>query len=301
MKKCSLVCWFLIALADMPAHAAKLKPETAAAFERYIRATEAQMADDAGHGKFLFIDRLPDLRRKEIYAQLQQGQVYIEQLHTQEDGRPIHVPNGLIHDWAGVIFIPKATLSETIALLQDYDRHQTIYKPDIRKSKLIKQNGNESEISLQFFSKSLVTVVLNADFAVSNTQFGSTEYQSAVRSTRIVEVANPGEPEEHELPVGNDHGYTWRLDIYWRVEEKNGGVYVQNESVALSRAVPLIFAWLIDPLIKSIPRNILFHLLDDTRKAVLSRESRSAEGRSPRAAVPSIISSSLSALNSSKP
>lgn len=60
----------------------------------------------------------------------------------------------------------------------------------------------------------------------------------------------------------------WRLDSYWRVEEKDGGVYVQNETVALSRTVPAILAWLVNPLLKSVPRTILAHLLTDTRNAV---------------------------------
>lgn len=266
----------------MPAHAAKLKPETAAAFERYIRVTEARMNADAQRGEFLIIDQLPDARRRKAYEQLQRGQVYIEELHTrEEDGRPTHIPSGLIHDWAGVIFIPKATLSETVAVLQDYDNHQNIYKPNIRKSKLIERNGNEFKVLLQFFNKSPVTVVVNADFDVG-AQFGTFGYESTSCSTRIAEVANLGRPDEHERPVGNDHGYLWRLCTYWHIEEKDGGVYVQNESIALSRTVPVIFAWLINPLIKSIPRNFLAHLLEGTREAVLNHETPKG-GKAPQA------------------
>lgn len=60
-KKLSVVCWFLVALVNVPAHAAKLKPETAAAFDRHIRATEARMDDDVRHNKFLIVDGLPEL------------------------------------------------------------------------------------------------------------------------------------------------------------------------------------------------------------------------------------------------
>jgi hypothetical protein len=69
----------------------------------------------------------------------------------------------------------------------------------------------------------------------------------------------------------------WRFNTYWRVEEKDGGVYVQNESVALSRTVPAILAWLVNPLVKSIPRNIVLHLLADTRTAVLKAEVSSEQ------------------------
>jgi hypothetical protein len=167
------------------------------------------------------------------------------------------------------MFIPKGTISETLAVLNDYNNEPEIYKPEIRRAKLIEQKGNQSKIYLRFYSKSIVTVVLDAYFDVVNTQVGSARVQSASRSTRIVEVENPGDPNEHERAAGNDHGYMWRLNSYWRIEEKEGGVYIQNESITLTRTVPALLAWLIDPLTKSIPRGVLLDMLTDTQKAVL--------------------------------
>ncbi len=266
-----LVPSFLIltGLAGTSARAEQLKPETAAAFEHYIAVTEARMDDDLRLNKFLVMDRLPDLQRKEAYDQLQHGQIYIEELHTLDGRQPIHIPAGLIHHWAGVIFIPKATLSEANAVLNDFENEPEIYKPEIRRAKLIKQNRNQSKIYLQFYKKSIVTVVLNAYFDVSETQLGNTRMQSVSRSTRVVEVVNWDGPDEHERTDGNDHGYMWRLNSYWRIEEKDGGVYVQNESITLTRTVPPLLAWLINPLTKSIPRDVLLHMLTDTRNAVM--------------------------------
>jgi hypothetical protein len=212
--------------------------------------------------------------RDEAYQQLRQGHIYIQRLHSREDDREIPIPGGIIHHWSGVIFIPGATLGEVFAVLQDYDRHQDIYKPDVRRSKLVERDGNQAKIYLQLFNKSIVTVVLNADFDVADTDFGPTRRQTVSRSTRIAEVVSPGNPNEHERPVGHDHGYMWRLDSYWRVEEKDGGVYVQNESVALTRTVPAILAWLVNPLLESIPRGILIHLLQDTRNAVMKTRTQ---------------------------
>ena len=77
---------------------------------------------------------------------------------------------------------------------------------------------------------------------------------------------NPGSTNEYERRDPDSHGYLWRFNNYWRIEEKDGGVYVQNESVTLSRTFPEVLAWLINPLIKNIPRNILLNLLTDTRE-----------------------------------
>ena len=278
-QKTTVVLWILSGLLVNSAHATDLKPETVAAFDRYIAVTEAQMNDDADGNQFLIVDRLPDLQRQNAYDQLHRNQVYIEELHTQEDHHPISVPNGLIHHWAGVIFIPKATLSETIAVLRDYDNQTNIYKPDLRKAKLISQTGGDSKIFEQFYSKSIITVVLNAYFDVAVTQLGRNRSQSVSRSTRIAEVVNFGTPDEHERTDGKDHGYMWRLNSYWRIEEMDGGVYIQNESITLSRTVPAMLAWLVNPLIKSIPRDVLSHTLTNTQKAVqMSAKAPSEEG-----------------------
>jgi hypothetical protein len=250
------------------AWANELKPETSAAFDRYARVTETQRDQETRDGHFLAVDGLPDAQRREAYDQLQHGQVFIQELHILEDHLPIRIPGGMIHHWSGLIFIPKATVSEVNAVLQDYQNEASIYQPEIRKANLIEQHGNKSRILLQMYTKSIITVVLDGYFEVIETPIGNTRMESASRSTRIAEVVNPGAPDEHESAEGDDHGYMWRLNSYWRLEEKDGGVYVQNESITLTRSVPVLLAWLINPLTKSIPRDVIIHMLTDTQKAV---------------------------------
>jgi len=115
-----IACWTLATLAVIPATATELKPETATAFSQYIRATEARMEDDARKDQFLIIDRLPEQRR--VVRRLQQGDVYIEPLLTNENNHSLRVPNGLVHHWAGVIFIPHATLVQVLAVLMALTR-----------------------------------------------------------------------------------------------------------------------------------------------------------------------------------
>ena len=263
-----LAVWAVAGLFVPPLDSAELKTETVAAFDRYIRATEERMAEDSCSDRFLIMNRLPDALRQETYRQLRQGQLYVEQLHATEDGRSIEIPGGLVHHWVGVVFIPRASLSQTVALLQDYDHYANVYKPEVRRSKLVERNDNEFKIYLQFYQKSIVTVVINATFDVHFGMCGPMRALSRSYSTRIAEVENPGRPDERELPVGNDHGYVWRLYNYSRVEEQDGGVYLQMESVGLSRRIPWMFAWLINPLTNSIPRDVLSNLLNATRKAV---------------------------------
>lgn len=276
-----VAAWLAAGLLAAPAQAAELKPVTVAAFDRYVRASEERMRGGLKDGHFLYVDGLPEAERQEAYAELRRGGIWIIPLHAEENGVPISVPSGLVHDWLGAIFVPGATLAETLAVLQDYDHHSVIYKPAIRKSRLLEHDDNGYKIYLQLYRKSLVTVMINANFDVKSASLGPTRAMSASYSTRIAEVEDWGTPEEHELPVGNDHGYLWRLDNYWRVEQRDGGVYVQVESIALSRRVPALFAWLINPLIRSIPRAILSELLTATRKAVLQAKSPPGKPASP--------------------
>jgi hypothetical protein len=37
--------------------------------------------------------------------------------------------------------------------------------------------------------------------------------------------------------VGDDAGYLWRLNAYWRFTERDGGVVVECETVGLSRSL----------------------------------------------------------------
>src|SRR6202021_4158207 len=100
----------LLSVGGMAARATELKPDTATAFDRYVYAMEARMDEDTGRDQFLVVDRLPDARRTEAYEQLKNGQVYIEAMSAREGDRPIKTPSGLINLWAGVIFLPRATL-----------------------------------------------------------------------------------------------------------------------------------------------------------------------------------------------
>jgi hypothetical protein len=255
-------------LYGVSARATELKPDTAAAFDRYVRLTESKMESDLQSNRFLVVDQLPVAQSKEAYEQLRHGQLFIQEMNTMDGYLPIHIPNGLIHHWVGVTFIPKATLRDVNSVLQDYANEPKIYQPEIRRAKLIEQNGNKSKVYLQFFSKSIITVVLDGYFDVTLISIDKTRSESISHSTHIAEVANPGSADEHVRTDGGDHGYMWRLNSYWRIEEKDGGVYVQNESITLTRTVPVMLAWIANPLIKSLPRDVLAHMLNDTQDAV---------------------------------
>lgn len=124
-KTAGALLWFgmLVCLAVPTVEAAELKRETAMAFDRYVGASEGRMRAELQSGTFLFIDEAPENRRAESYIQLRGGQILVQQVNTKAEGHPMEVPNGLIHDWIGVLFIPNITLVQTIAVVQDFNNY----------------------------------------------------------------------------------------------------------------------------------------------------------------------------------
>jgi hypothetical protein len=80
---------------------------------------------------------------------------------------------------------------------------------------------------------------------------------SISRSSRIAELGD------------EDHGFLWRLNTYWTYEERDGGVYLQIETVSLSRSVPKGLGWLIGPYVESIPRDSIEFTLQCARNALV--------------------------------
>jgi hypothetical protein len=259
---------------------ADLKPETLAAFSRYVKITEARTAAElARPGAFLYLDGLPEPKHSKALGTVRRGEVYMEQLFARDaSGELIEAPNGLIHDWLGAVFIPGATLRQVLDLAEDYDHHQDIYKPEVVRSRLIQHEGNDYKIYYRLKKKKVITVTLNTNHDVRYFPVDSTHCHSQSASTRIAEVVDADQPDEHEKPVGQDSGFLWRMNSYWRFEEKDGGVYVEVESVSLTRDIPTGLGWLIKPFVTSIPRESLLMTLGSTRSAVEARIQRKSGG-----------------------
>ncbi len=249
---------------------AQLKPHTVAAFDRYVRLTEARMEGELSDQRgFLFIDALDDTARRLKLAELRRGGLVIESLETLDGGRPVDIPDGLVHHWVGIVFVPGVTVGRAVEVMQDYDRHDEIFKPAMAHSALISRTGDDTfRVSYRYYMKKVIAVTLNSEHEARFVRPSPTRAYSRVVSTRIVEVENPGTPSEREKPVGNDGGFLWRINSYWRFLERDGGVYVQCESISLTRKIPAGFGWLIGPFVTSIPRESLTFTLETTRKAL---------------------------------
>jgi hypothetical protein len=213
-----------------------------------------------GNGPFLWSDlnaeRIQQVRSGHIVAQLWSGK------------GPVKVPNGLIHDWIGAVFVSGTTVEDALALVQDYDNHKFIYKPEVIDSTLTSHRGNHFKIRLRLLKKKVVTVVLDTDHDVHYLSLDRTRWFCRSHTTRIAEVENAGTPEEKLLPPDTGHGFLWRLYSYWRFQEKTNGVYIECRAISLTRDVPFGLGWVIEPIVQNLPKESLIHTLEATRQAL---------------------------------
>jgi hypothetical protein len=168
----------------------------------------------------------------------------------------------------GIVFIPGTTLKKTLALQQDYDHHAQYYAPSVTRSKLVSRKGDDFKIYYRVKQKKVITVVMDTDYDVLYEAVSPTRERSRSYSTRIQEIEDPGEKTEKAKPVDDGNGFMWRLYSYWRMEERDGGVYVQCEAVSLSRDIPTGLGWMIKGFVESVPRESLMFTLGKTREAL---------------------------------
>ena len=177
---------------------------------------------------------------------------------------------------------------QALALVQNYDNHKNIYKPEVIDSKLISHEGNDYRIFLRLLKKKVITVVLDTDHDVHYSALDEKRWQCRSFTTRIAEVEEAGTPKEKVLEPDTGYGFLWRLYSYWKFEEKKGGVnapgerrvaahggdgvYIECRAISLTRDIPLGLGWIIEPIIRKLPQESLIHTLEATRNALVAAE-----------------------------
>jgi hypothetical protein len=251
-------------------NAADLKPETIAAYKHYLQITEANIDVDLARGEpYLWIDSLPAPTRAADYAELRKGNPVIERLETLEHGKTISIPGGLVHHWIGTVFIPGATLAQTLDFMEDYNHKQDYFHPDIQRSKILRRDDDDFLVNLRFYKKKVITTVIDTDHQVHYHLVDPTHAWSRSHTTRIQEVENSGEATERLERQGHDRGFLWSMDTYWRFQEKDGGTYVECQSLSLTRDIPTGLGWMVGPFVTSVPRESLTFTLVTVRSAEL--------------------------------
>jgi len=196
---------------------------------------------------------------------VQSGELDVE---PETDPNPRHIGKSLIHDWSGAMFVKGASVADVLRVLQDFNNHKTIYSPEAVDSRLISRDGDEYRSYLRLRKKKVITVILNTEYVTRFVRPSEKRAYSFVRSTRVAELDDSGGATEKEKPPGTGSGFLWRLNSYWNLEERDGGVYVECRAVSLTRDIPTGLGVIVGPMVNGLPRESLEATLANTRRAI---------------------------------
>ena len=251
-------------LAPATSRGAELKDKTLKTWDAYVQTIDAQTQGRI-QGSFLWVDEDPDR-----VARVRAGKILVSPVGEKN---PKPVPSGLIHDWIGAAFIPNARLSDVLSAVRDYDRYKEFYKPTVVDARSLGTDGGCDKYSMRLVNNETVAeTAFDSEYEACYLRLDELRWYSNAHTTRVQEIRHYGRPDEQELPPDQGSGYVWRLYSVARFQERDGGVYIELEAVALSRDIPVGVRWLVDPIVRRVSRNTLLISLQQMEQAVRTTE-----------------------------
>ena len=197
-----------------------------------------------------------------------QGEVVIDKL-TPDRGE---VPGGMLHDWRGTAFVKGAKAADFERLMKNISGYTQMYSPEVVRARVVAPQSrtvpDHFTAEMRVKQKHMLTVVLDTMYDVTYGRLDGRHGYSTSRSTKISEIENADTEKERVLSPDREHGFLWRLNTYWSYEERDGGLYMQLESISLTRGIPPGLGWAIGPFVESVPRESLEFTLRNTCKAL---------------------------------
>ena len=204
------------------------QPETVAAWERYVAATEKRLERSGA----TLAPRASDA--------------------IAATGESVPVPSGTISDWRGAVFIPAMTLDRLLYGLQNPGTPPP--QEDVVSSRVIARGADSLRVGIRLVRHAIVTVSYDTEHEMRFHRVTPTVATARSVATRIEQID------------GGDHGFLWRLHSYWRYEETGGGVLVELRSLTLSRNVPALVRPIAGPLVTRIARESMVRTLEALRR-----------------------------------
>ena len=222
-------------------------PDALKGWESYVATVEARYRSVSGEPFFAL-----DTRKLNGWRQrAQSGGIPMVEVE------PPGVSDAKMHHWAGAVFVPRTTVDAVIKQMQQGAGRESEHYAEVKASRLLERNGDTLRVFMKLErDATIMTVTYNTEHAVEYRRYGTRATSRSV-STKIAEVADAGKPTEREKRAGDDHGFLWRLNAYWRFEQVGDGVLIECESVTLSRSVPLLVRPLVGPIANRIARESL--------------------------------------------
>ena len=237
-------------------------PAAVSGFNSYINGVESRLAQQhRSHLTFL----APVASTPQSDTRLRRGELIVEQL-TPSGGATL--PGAMLHHWRGSAFTPGAKAADFERLMKDLAAYPQHFFPQVLQARVLSQHDDRLQATMRVCQRHVITVVMDTTYDIAFAQLDSEHGYSISRSTHISEIDSPGTPKERALNANDEHGFLWRQNTYWTYEERDGGLYMQIESVSLSRSIPTGLGWAIRPFVESVPRDSMEFTLRSTCNAL---------------------------------
>jgi hypothetical protein len=223
-----------------------LSEDTLSAWRKSVSSAEAQLTRPA----FLQIDGRPDCLRR-----VSAGEIESE---PGAHGGMVSVPSGLVHHWVGTVFLPGVGTSELLSIMQDYDSYSVTYRPAVVESKLLSHDGNDFDYRVKMVESGFgLKSGFVGDFHAQYHQLNENEGYAVTEGTRLVQLSNDSTPE-----------YVRGVVTIARYRHSNGGMYLEVETLTLSRDIPGAIKWMASPMVKHFAKQAMVETLERLRTRV---------------------------------
>jgi len=240
----------LLALVAIPGWILGEAPATAvSAFNGYVGPVESRLVRQHRSAAGFIV---PVARQDEI--RLRRGELIVEKLTPADGGE---VPGAMLHHWRGTAFAAGAKAADFERLMRNFGAYPQYFSPQVIQTKVSMQQGDHFQVVMRVRQRHVITVVMDTTYEIDFGRLDVHHGYSISRSTRISEIDSSGTGHERALSSKEEHGFLWRLSTYWSYEERDGGVYMQIESVSLTRSIPTGLGWAVGPFVESVPRESL--------------------------------------------
>jgi hypothetical protein len=269
MQRCffARICTGLLLLAASQLAMAQPTPEAIAAFNAYAGTVESRLAQQHRSDDTFLASTASDRRTEAM--RLRNGELIVDRIPDQTfSSSEAEFTGSLLHHWRGTAFVPGATAADFERLMQNFQAYPRYFSPQVLQAALIAHSGDRMQASMRVRQQHVIPVVMDITYDIDYARLDKHHGYSVSRSTRIAEIDSPGTASERALNASEQHGFLWRLNTYWSYEEKDGGLYLQIESLSLTRSIPHGLGWVIRPYIESIPRESLEFTLRSTCNAL---------------------------------